>query len=204
MSWFGTPSNVMSKKKEIHYPADFRGIRLGGAGPSKDLVESLGGAAVNVIPPTAYENFDKGVIDAAVMNTQMVTDWGLQALVNYYYMWDVGTGTFVLLMNMDSWKAMLPQDQKILEDTINDMAEWGAEVAAQQIADSEKKLADAGKKLTFPKPDELMAWQRASEVCFRQWRDTNLTLGIDAKTSDKVLETWMSLRDKYIKKYKLE
>jgi len=48
-----------------------------------------GCSAVNVIPPTAYENLDKGIIDGSVMSCNMVTDWNLQTLINYYYMIDM-------------------------------------------------------------------------------------------------------------------
>ena len=204
MAWFGTPSNLFSKKKEIHYPADLRGIRLAGAGPSADLAANNGGAGVAILVPEYYESLDKGVVDAAVMNTQMCTDWRMQTIINYYYMLDIGTGPFVLLMNLDFWKAMLPQDQKIFDDTINDMAEWGAASAQKQIADSEKILADAGKTLTYPTPAEVVAWQRGSEVCFRKWRDDCISMGIEAKTCDKVQNAWMALRDKYIEKYNLK
>ncbi len=59
------PMFLITKKKEIHTPADFKGVKVGGTGATVDLAVASGAVGVQQLPQDSYVNLDKGVIEAA-------------------------------------------------------------------------------------------------------------------------------------------
>jgi TRAP-type C4-dicarboxylate transport system substrate-binding protein len=195
-----TVSHLLTKSKEVHYPADLKGMRIGGSGDVMQMVADNGGAAVNQVPPDAYLNFDKGLVDGAFVSYMQIADHKLYSVAKHLYDQDYGQGTMLVMMNWEAWNAMTPQDHKLMEDT------WAEarDKAARYLVDAQSAVLETPdfKKLNFivPTTQEAAAWTRASEPCLRKWRDTSMALGMDIRTCDKILEGWKSIRMKYLAK----
>jgi len=193
------PYNLYSKKKEVHYPADFNGMKVGGSGQKMDMVTANGGAKVQQIPPQAYLNLDKGVVDASFNTFAQVRDYQLQEICDYFYDADFGCGEMLLLMNWDTWNGMSAADQKIVMDTFADSSVESSKGALSGIEEGKKLVLDAGKKITEPTPAEMAAWQKAAEPVFKKWAEDAKALGVDATVVANVFAEWKALRQKYIK-----
>ena len=191
------PFVIASKAKEVHSAADFKGMRVGGSGQMMELVSSNGGASVAQISPEAYTNLDKGVIDAAFMSFAQISDYKIYNVCNYFYTQDFGCLNVLLLMNLDTWNAMSPEDQKIFDESWRDASKISAKGSNDAEDMGRQGTLDAGKKIVAPTPDEIKVWSRAGEVCVRRWRDDAISAGIDSKTVDKIFEAWKMLRQKY-------
>ncbi len=193
------PYLLISKNKEVHYPADFKAMRIGGSGPKMDLVSANGGAKVQQAPPDTYMNLDKGITDGAFVTPGQVYDYKLQEIANYFYAQDFGCATVIVLMNKSSWNAMSPQDQQIMMET------WPAaniESAQANVVDTQagrKIISDAGKKITSPTPQETSAWaQSANEVAVSAWQNDAKGLNIPADVITKVISAWREIRSKHL------
>ena len=197
-------SNAVMKSKEIHLPSDFRGIKFAATGAIAEIVKANGGAAVALVTPEVYLNMDKGVIDGALMSMTMVTDWKIQTIAKYFFMVDLGTGNMVCLMNKEFWNKMPKADQDLLVKTWREgMVENNKFMANSAIA-SRDQLLKEGKTLTALTAAELAAWERGVEPAIRGWRDDAISVGVDTKTLDKILDAWLTLRAKYKAKYNLK
>ena len=192
------PYNLISKKKEVHSPKDFQGMKVGGSGAKMDMVSLNGGAPVQMIPPQSYENLDKGVVEAGFLTLAQVYDYKLWELCSYYYLGDFGCGQHVILMNMDAWNAMTPADQKIMMDTWTDVWPVSAEGAMENIAKGIDGLTKAGYKTTKPTAAEIAEWEKAAEPVAEKWAKDAQGVGISAETTAKVLDLWKKIRPKYL------
>ena len=62
------PYILASKKKEVYLPEHFKGYKVGGTGLRMRLVTNNGGVDINQVPPDAYMNMDKGIVDGSFMS----------------------------------------------------------------------------------------------------------------------------------------
>jgi TRAP-type C4-dicarboxylate transport system substrate-binding protein len=158
-----------------------------------------------MIPPTAYDMFDKGVADGGVMNVVMVTDWKLYEVLNYYYMLDIGCGGFVALANQEFFHGLPAQDQQIFMDTMYDGTMSTVQESVDNWAEAFKIMEEVGATLTWPTEDELFEWKTVSEQqVVPLWRDKCLNAGVDSVTISNVYQHWLELRKEYIDKYNLK
>lgn len=111
---YGVPFHVHTNVK-VEKIEDFKGLRIRVA-PDLDLfMKTLGAAPTVIPPPEIYTAMERGLVDGYTFPFG-IKDYGWQEVTKYvidpgFYMVDV-----TLLMNLDAWKK-LPEDmQKILQE----------------------------------------------------------------------------------------
>ena len=191
------PYNLVSKKKEIHYASDFKGLKVGGTGQKMDMVVANGGASVHQVPPQTYLNLDKGVVDVSFNTFGQVEPYKLHEICNYFYTQDFGSGLIIILMNLEAWNAMSAQDKKIMEDSWADASIQCALGSMAEMENGRKAVVDIGKKLTNPTLAEQQLWTDAAEPVFKTWKDDAIGLGANPKLVDDIFAEWKALRKKY-------
>jgi TRAP-type C4-dicarboxylate transport system substrate-binding protein len=190
--------------KEVRKPEDFRGTKMAATGPSAELVEANGGATVAIVVPQIFMNLEKKVVEGAMANFTMATDWKYETLCDFFYMQDFGAGLICSLMNKEFYDSMSPEDQKILVDTWNECTQVTREFQKNSTVESKGILEAAGIELKEPTAEEAAAWQKAfEEVCVRGWKEDAASVGISEATCDKVLQAWKDIRAKIWKQYNL-
>jgi TRAP-type C4-dicarboxylate transport system substrate-binding protein len=194
--------NLISRKKEIHLPSDFSGMKVGGpSAGGRDMVQAAGGAGVNFAPPESYQNLEKGVVDAAFLTMAQVEDYKLYEICDYFYRMDFGGGCHIILMNKDAWAKMPPADQKIMLETWPVAAKVGAQNSLVQVEKGLKSTsALPGKKIYGPTADERAAWEKAAQVAIDKWASDAQALKIAPAVTDSVLAKWKQIRAKYLPK----
>jgi TRAP-type C4-dicarboxylate transport system substrate-binding protein len=195
------PYNLVSRKKEIHGPSDFSGMKVGGpSAGGRDMVQAAGGAGVNFAPPESYQNLEKGVVDAAFLTLAQVEDYKLFEICDYYYRMDFGGGVHIILMNKDAWAKIPPADQKIFLETWPDAGKVGAQNSLVQVEKGIKSVTAAGKKIYDPTADERVAWEKSAQVAIDKWAADAQALKIAPAVTDSTLAKWKQIRAKYMPK----
>jgi TRAP-type C4-dicarboxylate transport system substrate-binding protein len=193
------PTHLITRDKEVLWPADLNGLKVGGAsGALSDMMEAYGAVGVFQIPPEAYMNMDKGVTTAAFMADAMVGPYKMFEICDYYLKQNFTAGTLLLLMCPDDWNAMSAEDQEIF------MASWedATQVCAQAMYDeniySLPVIEASGIKINYPTAAQSAAWVRASEkYAFPKWAKDCQNLGYSEEVTDRVLAKWQELIEKH-------
>jgi TRAP-type C4-dicarboxylate transport system substrate-binding protein len=187
----GDPYAIVSKKKEVHKAEDFKGMRVGGSGGKLDFVTNYGGAGIVENPPDAYMNLDKGVTDACFLTTTHWAAYRIYEIADYFYAMDFGTSGMPLLMNLNTWNAISPEDQKICMDLWAEASDHMNKVLSPSFAVHRQEVIDAGKKVVDPTPEEITAWREAAQPVFDKYVADAKALG---KTGgQEVLDEWIKL-----------
>jgi len=129
----------------------------------------------------------------------MVTDWKIQTIANWFLLIGTGNGNMVSLMNKEFWNKMPKADQDLLYKTWWDGMKLNSKFMADSAIASREIMVKDGKTMTIPSEAEKTAWARGIEPALRGLRDDGISVGIDAKTFDKMVEVWLATRDKYAK-----
>lgn len=197
-------SNLIMLDSPVHFPADFKGKKISAVGALADVVTKNGGAAVAVVGPENYTNLEKKVIEGSFMSLVMATDWKVDSLASYYYMFDFGCGNMICLLNNDFWNSMSAEDQKIFMQCREDLKRPLYDFQIGVWENVQKVLAEKGKVLTQPTAEETAAWKKAVyDVMIPKWKADAASVGVSGETCDKILAKWLEIRAKYWKQYNL-
>jgi len=189
---------IASAKKEIRSAADFKGLVVAASGESAEVVKANGGASIMVVPPQGYMNLDKGLIDGGFWSPAMVTDYSTQELLKYYNTYPMGTGILVLMMNLEAWNAMSPQDQKILEETMLEASDVMIDMVVPGYHESMQMISDAGVKIIEPTIVETMMWDTDCQVAIDSWVKKAQEAGYG--NAEQFFAKYKEMRSKYIKR----
>ncbi len=191
------PSYMVTKDKEIRKPEDFKGLMIGGGGFIKEVVAAHGGASVIIMPPETYMNLDKGVVDGAFLAWGMSGDYDIQEICEYYNLYEFEQGVLPLFMNLETWNAMSPEDQKIFDESFRESTKYASEGMLEGLDSAKQKTIDAGRKLIEPTPEEIAVWDEAAKPAIQKWIDDCKAAGVD--NPEEIMERYKKVREKYLK-----
>jgi TRAP-type C4-dicarboxylate transport system substrate-binding protein len=138
----GTPYHLWTKKP-IQKLDDFKGLKLRGTPTYIPLIEGVGSSPVVVPASDIYAALERGVVDGFAWPRMGVAEQKLYEVTCCVVdpgFWTVRT---VLLMNVNSWNKLTPEQQKLLDETVQEIeAEWTkkhSERSASEVDELVKK-----------------------------------------------------------------
>jgi TRAP-type mannitol/chloroaromatic compound transport system substrate-binding protein len=135
---------VMSSKKPVTSVADLKGLKIRAVGMIGEMLAEAGAAVMYVPGPEIYGALEKGIVDAAVYGPLAAQyEMGFQEVTNYVVMPPFAIEADETIINMDAWKALPDDLQKLLYLSIADHTEVIANIYR---IDGEKALKAGLKK----------------------------------------------------------
>jgi TRAP-type C4-dicarboxylate transport system substrate-binding protein len=117
------PTNIMSKVP-VRNLADIKGLDLRASGGAAQILGAWGANPVGMPMPATVEALQKGVVKGLFSSLEVMKDFKFAETCRYVTVTDTVIYPFAVVMNMDSWKA-LPEDvQKVIQDLGTEQAEW--------------------------------------------------------------------------------
>jgi TRAP-type C4-dicarboxylate transport system substrate-binding protein len=176
------PGWLHTRKKPVKALEDLAGLKIRATGTSANLVKALGGVPVALAMPEAYQALEKGVVDGSIYPRESNLGWKLGEVVNYATdLSSVGyTTAFFLVMNQDRWQA-LPADLRQIIAKVN--LEW-ADRHGQAWDEADAKgleffLAQGGREVLTPSPQETEAWRQAAQPVLEEYAARMKAKGLD-------------------------
>lgn len=182
---------VVATTKPVRVMADLKGLSLRSPVPeASDALRELGGTPVSMTSADMVIGIQKGTVHGGLvfkeaiesfkLPVKFVTEFGMYCSSNWF-----------MIMNLDSWKKIPPDLQKIIDDSL----EWGKSesIKAFDTADASAVAYAKGQGVEFIKltPAEEAAWFAKVDASNRKH-----AAALDAKgyPATKVLEFINSLR----------
>src|SRR5271168_3158248 len=128
LAFIHDPGSFHSNKK-IVLPADIKGMKIRPADAMlASLVTRLGGTNVQSSAPEVRDILEKGVADAVTFPWGSLVLFGIDKVTKYHMEAALYTTGFVWVMNKDTYAAMSPSQQKVIDNHCN--REWAERTAA--------------------------------------------------------------------------
>lgn len=149
-------------KKPIRTADDLKGQRIRAYGEYTAIfLQAQGAAPVVMSSGDMYMALQRGTLDAILSSTSAIVDRKLFEVGKY--MWDKDTTLslpFILAFNLDFWKKLPPNLQKILTDGAIEVQEWSKKYTLTSDDDYKKTLKEKG--VTFI-PLDPKEWQKIQD-----------------------------------------
>jgi TRAP-type transport system periplasmic protein len=180
---------IAKKAKKIRKFEDFNGMKIRTAGGSASIaIKALGGSPVMTIGGEYYQAMQKGIVDAGLMTTYSLKQ---------YRLWEVAdqvvdpplvgmSGTFVW-MNLDTWKKLDPEVQKVIQDAARDRSMWEKWIKIyreEQDAPIEQEARQMGVEFFVLPPEEAQKMYKAGESVWDWWIEQCDKQGIGAQARE--------------------
>lgn len=156
-------------KKPIYVPSDMKGMKIRAAAMHGELVRSVGGASVNIVPPKVYMSMKTGVLDGSIMSISQIGDYKLWEVAKYFTDVYLGRSMFAIVMNKESWNALPPDIQQLMEKLAPEMVEKGAEIMHEEIEKGTKAFLANGGKIFEITAEQKRAWDAAKAPLENIW-----------------------------------
>ena len=190
------PGSFHSRTKKITVPSDISGMKIRPAtAVIASMVTSLGGTNVQAAAPEVRDVIEKGVADAVTFPWGSIVLFGIDKVTKYHMDVPLYTTGFVWIMNKDTYAAMSPAQQKVIDNHCN--RDW-AEKTAAGWADFEhdgiaKIKAEPDHEVYTLTDAQLDQWKTAAAPVVQSWSASVKKAGGDP---DAVLK---SLKDELVK-----
>jgi TRAP-type C4-dicarboxylate transport system substrate-binding protein len=190
------PGSFHSRTKKIMVPSDIAGMKIRPAtAVIASMVTSLGGTNVQASAPEVRDVIEKGVADAVTFPWGSIVLFGIDKVTKYHIDFPLYTTGFVWIMNKDTYAAMSPAQQKVIDNHCN--RDW-AEKTASAWADFEhdgiaKIKAEPDHEVYTLTDAQLDQWKAAAAPVVQSWSASVKKAGGDP---DAVLK---GLKDELVK-----
>jgi TRAP-type C4-dicarboxylate transport system substrate-binding protein len=185
------PGSLHSRTKKILVPADIAGMKIRPAHASMSLlVTQLGGTNVQAAAPEVRDIIGKGVADAVTFPWGSVILFGIDKVTKYHMEVPLYTTGFVWVMNKDTYAAMSPSQQNVIDKHCN--REWAEKLAAPWADfehDGIAKLKAEPDHEVYPLSNaQLDEWKAATVPVVQTWSAAVKKAGSDPDAALKGLK----------------
>ena len=201
--------NLDSRKKPIRKIEDFKGLKIVALGPvDQDLLKGVGAVPVSFMINQVADSMQKGVVDGAFNPTSTSVRFKVFEAAKYYIRFaepalgqDPG---FAITMNLDTWKKLSPDLQKIFLEV---REEYPIKFAEFDIKDTERSydvIEESGTEMIEFPASETERWESLIDLkqMDEAWiRETLHRTDISEQRLRQILARYKELLKEMPKKY---
>ncbi len=190
-AWTMPSMHLHSTKSLIRVPADVKGKKAGTSGEMAKLIESVGGAPVNVAIGDWYMSLERGLLEVMPTSAQALDAFGCTELCPYHAFFN-GSGycePMVMLFNDKKWASLPPDIQKVFTDA---EAWFGPAFTENESGYLEfaimPKYKELGHTVVTLSVEETQQWVNAAQPFWKTWVEENSKYGPAQKIVDRIQE----------------
>ncbi len=174
------PSNIMSRKRVASLD-DIQNLNLRASGGALQIVKAWGANGVGMPMSATPEALQKGVVEGLFSSLDVLKDFKFAELCKYVTLTDTVIYPFAVMMNMESWNALPPDVQKVLDELAPEQAEWTGTYLDGHVQESAQWSKD-NQQVEFIQLSEAdkAAWNDKLKPLIDAWTVQAEAKGLDA------------------------
>ncbi|RLB84189.1 MAG: C4-dicarboxylate ABC transporter substrate-binding protein [Deltaproteobacteria bacterium] len=156
---------LLHTKKPVRKLEDLKGMKIRATGLSAKVVQALGGVPVAMPQGSTYESLKKGVVEGTFGPMEVLKGWKQAEVIKYTTeCYSVGyTTTFFVVMNLDKWKALPADIQKVFETVSEKYVGVHGKVWDNTDEEGRKYTLSLGNEIIPLSDEESARWRKAVE-----------------------------------------
>ncbi|MGB9886007.1 MAG: TRAP transporter substrate-binding protein [Moorellales bacterium] len=152
----------LRQNKEIHRPADIKGLRVRDHGYwIAKTIKAWGGTPTFLPPADVSVAFERGTVDAGYTGWPFVMAYKLYEQAPYVTWMGYQNMWCFVGMRKDLWDKLTPEQQQILTDVGKEAMEMNKKLNDQALEKFKSLVTQAGGKIYYPTPEEKAAFEAA-------------------------------------------
>ncbi len=168
-----TPPVVIHANKPVRLPADLKGKRVRASGDHLTrVIETLGGAPVQVGGGQIAEALSRGVVDMTLNNWGFVGDFKVNEVSSQHLDLPLGAVAVGIVMRKDRFDALPPEARAAIEQASGEaLARKLGEAFDRQEREVRERVSASGRNTVVkPSDAEVAEWKKAIDPVNENWR----------------------------------
>lgn len=161
--------------KEVRVPDDLEGIKVAAMGYNLKLLMYTAASPVNIPANDWYMSLERGLMEGILAPIGVLTDRGVEELLDYHIDLGFGQGGSCLVINLDRWNSFPPHIQAEFEELSSWTTDIMIEANNRVITEGWEKCA--GHTIITPTPEELELWLACALPVSEDWIEKNSKYG---------------------------
>ena len=192
------PANIMCKKP-VRSLKDLKGLELRSTGAGAKVLSLLGATPVAMPMSETPEALQKGVVKGIFSSLEILKDFNFASLCRYETVCNLQTASFAVVMNLNKWKSLPKDVQKVINDLRREQALWTGKYVDKHVNES---IAWSKKKynievIHFSNADVAKMHKLLKPLTYKYLKDAK-DKGVPGQAA---LNDLYKLKAKYLKKY---
>ena len=201
--WLGALSEyvLVMKDKPVRTLEDVANKKIRVTGEAIETWKLWGASPIVISSVEAYQSLDKGVIDGAAFDLNVLEAFKLQEITKYMSLSPSTASSLYLVMNMKKWNSLPPDIQKIFVDAGKE--HWLGFAGAQddfKVGVIQRYAALPGHEIIRMSDTERARWLAKAQPLFDKWASDMEAKGLPGKA---YLADVLALAKKYNAQYPL-
>ena len=179
---------ILSKEPMMSL-ADFKGLKVAGAGMNLGYLKGLGAAGVGGSLVTYYNKLKTGVVDAAMIWAEAGITFKMVEVAPHMLRANIGTvNSKAITMNAKSWKKLPEEVRTAVAEAAPLYRDHMGKLALEKAKSSYAKFTSAGGKIVEMSATERKSWAGSMPNIAKTW-----AAGLDKKgiSGGKILKAYM-------------
>jgi TRAP-type C4-dicarboxylate transport system substrate-binding protein len=173
-------------KKPVRTAPDIKGMKIRSlAGAPTEMLKELGASPTLMPPGEIYTSMDRGVIDGWMISWEACGGHRLYEVTDYWTTAYMYQPALAFLMNLDAWKGLPPDIQKIFDEHAGaaGSAFFGREFDRYNDEVKTKVGAMKGKEIIELSPAEAKKWKQIASPVWERWLTDMKAKGLPGKAA---------------------
>jgi TRAP-type C4-dicarboxylate transport system substrate-binding protein len=190
------PANIYAKVP-VKNLEDLKWLQLRASGGVAEVLTVLGATPVGMPQSETPEALQKGVVKGAVSSLETLKDFKYAEMCRYVTILNGPIYPFAVVMNLDSWKKLPPDVQKVMDELRVEQSEWTGKYMDDHVNESmewSKKTYNI--EVTKLGPDEMAKWEKLMEPLIGKWIEDAKAKGLPA---DQIVADMRAFTKKHAK-----
>jgi len=163
------PANIMSKIP-IRTLMDIKGVDLRASGGAAQILKAWGANQVGMPMSATPEALQKGVVKGLFSSLEVMKDFKFAETCRYVTMTDTVIYPFAVVMNMDSWKKLPPDVQKVFDELALEQATWTGNYMDNHVKEANEWSKDTHKvEFIQLSKEEKVKWDARLAPITEKW-----------------------------------
>jgi TRAP-type C4-dicarboxylate transport system substrate-binding protein len=191
------PTDIWTSKKQVRTIEDLKGLKIRVAGTMPTMmIKALGATPVFMHIRDVYEALERGTVDGVFVGRSPMMAFRFHEVVKYGIEVSIFSQTYFYVMNLDRWKSLPPDLQKIMNEVsgMHHAELNGKGFDAEKAFVTQKIFPKSGVQVYAPPQAELERWKKAIMPIYDWWVKDLESKKLPAK---KLLEEVQRLSKKY-------
>ncbi len=176
---------IGTRDKPVTSLEDLKGLKIGvsGGGIRVERVKALGATVVGITMPDMYMSLEKGVIDGAVIDGDVLISRKLGDIIKHMTLLNMGGSVFYCVMNPQSYETLPPDLKTVIDDVSADFAPavmkefWDT----MQYASMEKWMKEQDGKVYMLDAEDYSRADALVEPTYAEWVEFSKSKGLPAE-----------------------
>lgn len=197
LTWtYGTKGCICTNVGPIRTVDDLRGQTIRAGGTMASSITAFGATPADLAMADCYEALRTGVVDGIMTLRGAMYTFNFCEVQKYGFDYPLYNSGALILMNMDAWNSLTPNQQEALQSSFDDAYEpftstWQNDFYKEPSA---RRLAEEMVEYYYPTDEEVETFRVAVEGEAKAYAESLNSRGYDG---DEILQRWLDLAEKW-------